>query len=124
MGSYSPQWFYIALLAAAYLATCLSAAMQMGRIGRSRARWFLITVFCTAIPAAVVLLRHHLAQAGKEQGPEAAPQPRAGSDAPAAPAGRACPHCGLLPLPGESAPPGPVKTCPRCKMIIREEYYA
>ena len=113
------RWFWIGLLMLLYIFTCVRVARQLGRIGRSTTAWFLITLVCTAIPAAIVLQRHRMAE--MRQGSQAAASGQGGEggqDQPAAP--QRCRHCGGLLGPAQGGPAPPAQTCPHCGMAINE----
>lgn len=110
----SLQWTVIALLAVMYVFTCVRVAMHMRRLGRSPVAWFFVTLFLTAVPASVVMLREY----------------RRRRDAAAAGPGRAdpdavrCPHCGaVIAGPGKETPSG-VVICPECRQPLGEDRYA
>ncbi len=52
-------WPLIAVLAAGYVVITVRVALAMRRIGKPFPVWFAISLFCTALPALVVLLWHH-----------------------------------------------------------------
>jgi len=117
------QWVFVALAGVLYVVMSVRVALQMRRIGRRPVRWFFITFFFTAIPSAVVLLRHRFAWLFRKDSRTAR---RSGDRPPdvARGAGRACPHCGLRIDLDEPAAPSGVRTCPRCRMILDENYLA
>ncbi len=53
------HWLVILVIGAFYVFMSVRVAVQMGKLGRSTARWLFITLFFTAIPAGVVLLWHN-----------------------------------------------------------------
>ena len=103
-GSY---WTVIALVGAMYVMMCFRVAARMASIGRSRAKWFLISLLCTAIPAAMVLRRHlreaHTGGRGDDR-----------------PTGR-CRHCGAI---LDTIPKGVPTVCGECGMALNEETLA
>jgi len=102
-------WAVIAAAAVLYVSTSVRVARSMGRIGRSRTAWFFITLVLTAVPASVVLLRHHrrAAEGWTVDGPAC------------------CRHCGaLLGSSPDPAPPSAVTECPSCGMKLDEEHLA
>ena len=113
------DWIVVAIAAATYVATAVRAAMAAGRFGRRWPVWLAITLLGTAIPAMIVFYRDAKRKmrempARVVQPPEEEKQP-----APAPQRVTRCPHCGAL-FGRSEMPPGPVKTCPRCRMRLDE----
>jgi len=102
------QWVVIALVAAMYVVMCVRVARRMAHIGRSGAAWFFISLFCTSIPAAVLLKRHYH-RGGADERNSSRPT-------------RRCRHCGAV-LGDEAAPNGRAR-CPQCDMTLNEETLA
>ena len=116
------QWLLVGLLAALYLMTCFRVAFAMGRIGRSRVKWFFLTLLLTAIPAMIVMWRYRVAAmtpARRVDAPrDSAPRGRASREAGGA---TTCPHCQELIHPEElSSSAGPC-VCPRCRLPVGED---
>jgi uncharacterized paraquat-inducible protein A len=112
-----PKLVWPAIIVLVLLHVFISARMAFiaGQLGRSRLRWFLLTLFLTAIPASIVLrrVRDELlakqAAAGEEEPP-------------AVPKGfLRCPHCRRLIQPKELDAAAPVRTCPRCGLRMEED---
>ena len=103
-GSY---WMVLALVAVMYVVMCARVAARMTKIGRSGVKWFLISLFCTAIPAAIVLKRY-------------VREARAAALGDDRPTGR-CRHCGAV---LGTVAPGAPSTCPECGMALNEETLA
>ena len=124
----SELWTILALLLAAYSISCLHAARQMKKIGRGGWKWFFISFFLTAVPAAIVLLRHEVSKI--RQGRAIIPNDSATRSRPPSsePLWR-CRHCGYVYDPpagggtSSEAISGP-NTCPRCKLADNREHLA
>lgn len=121
------EWF-IAMVAAFYLYTCFRVARRMGAIGRSTGKWFLISLFASAIPATIVLIkemrrRQEAHDEPVRTQPDAKETPQS-DDTAHSQAGlpRRCPHCHQLLA--EDQPQAVVPQCPSCKMTIDEGRYA
>ena len=102
-----------ALLAVVWVAIALHAGLSMRRSGRRWWVWFLIAVFASVLPAAVVSyvdyfrgLRERRRRPGRAE-----------------PAGR-CPHCGA-PLTGDQVRHvGASGVCGHCGMVLDEDFHA
>ena len=53
------HWPMVLLLVVFQILLSVRVSRQMDKAGRSATRWFFITLFCTAIPAGVVMLWHN-----------------------------------------------------------------
>ena len=105
------QWVLIGVLALLYVVMCVRIARRVGRTGRSAVLWFFTTFALTALPAAIVLMRHQAAQLRKTpaDAPNAASEDR----------GARCRHCGAVLTTGPTD-----NTCPHCGMILNEDHLA
>ena len=104
-------WWLVGLIAA-YVLLCVRVALRMKRIGRSPVAWFFITMLLTALPAAIVLLRHHKRQALQQPARESRPASLEGP--------LRCPHCGRVIVELVEAPGG-IATCPQCGLPVERE---
>ena len=103
------RWILIGILASLYVVMCARVARRVARTGRSFPAWFFISLVLTAVPAAVVLLRHQFSGKAAARG---------------SPSLNRCRHCGHLLEGGPSNHEEPVRTCPNCNMRINEETLA
>ena len=118
------QWVLIAALGTAYVVTCFRVARWAKLTGRSPVRWFLITLFCTALPAAIV---HHISAIRGSVSRVGSEDKNGGSvrenDASIS---SLCPHCGahtdVGDLGREESRGQPV--CPNCGMVLNEDRLA
>ena len=118
------QIVLLVILASLYVATCVRVALRARKSGRNGLKWFFITLFLTAIPAAIVASRDRFRNLrAEEQGrfrhsrfagpPAAAPSPT-----------ERCPHCQGIITAAEVRASSPVKTCPHCGLAIEEGKHA
>jgi len=112
----SYQWTMVAVMGACYVAICFRTAFRMARSGRSLWKWLAITVFCTSIPAVVVLMREHVRSVRGTRPGAAGREP---------PAGRTvtCPHCGKPVRPRDLDVADGVTKCPHCGLVLDEATY-
>lgn len=110
------QWLQLALVwAAISLISACRMVLWARRTGRSTVTWFFITLFFTAIPAAVASLCDRFGWLFSRD---------SRGDQPAHYALSRCPHCRrLLDPPGTAADGGP-ETCSHCGMLIDEDTLA
>jgi hypothetical protein len=101
--------YWLVVLAAAWVAAALHASLSMRRYGRRWWVWFLISLFFTVIPAAVVSYVDYFRQRRR----------RADGAAPAR-----CPHCGADLDETEARRVGGSRICGRCGMTLSDERYA
>ena len=118
------QILLIALLAALYVWSAFRVSAQMARIGRSRARWFLITLLLTAIPAAICLMINRFRYLWAKDDQPADQDVPADQDAETAQNVIRCPRCRKLFVPTGADDPSGVTTCPRCHQMIDPEHLA
>jgi len=104
------QWTIIGVAGVGYLFVCVRTARTMARTGRSFWKWLLITVFCTSIPATILLLRE---QARRVRGGRSSRRRPRGSAPPLR-----CPHCGDLIRREDLDSSGGAAACPSCGMVI------
>lgn len=116
----STQWLLLAVLVVLYVGTSVRVAMQVRRTGRNALLWFFITLFLTAIPAAVLLLWHNSAWLRRREASKDQPADQEAGAAGGGPMVR-CPRCRRLFDASREQGPGPVKTCPRCGLPLDEE---
>ena len=114
------RWVALTILVLLYVLTCARVARQVRRIGGNGILWFLNTLIFTAIPASIVLARHHRRQAETDGGP-----PTPGEDHEGGVSLSRCPHCGGpldmgQPIPADEQ----FKTCPHCGMGLDEGHLA
>jgi rubredoxin len=124
----SELWTILALLLAAYSISCLHAARKMKKIGRNGWKWFFISFFLTAVPAAIVLLRHEVSRIRQERTTHHDGSTVQDHPEPARQLTR-CRHCGYiydLPAGGgtSSEAISGSNTCPRCKLVDNREHLA
>ncbi|MHC4981984.1 MAG: hypothetical protein ACYTF6_02310 [Planctomycetota bacterium] len=119
------QWVLIGCLAGLYLLTCVRVAMSARRLGQNPVLWFFITLFFTAIPAAIFTSYHRIktirprARGNYWADKTSEPSGRDGAEAI-----RRCRHCGeIITGQGEELPDG-TPTCPKCGQTIDEEHFA
>lgn len=122
------QWLLIGLAVAAWIIPAIRMARLAPHYGRSSRRWFFITLFGSALPAAIVFsLDHRNTLSARDLRAHRAsdvdaddPAPDAADEASATPAPR-CPHCGetLAPDDATGRP-----TCPRCHLARPEDRLA
>jgi hypothetical protein len=113
------QWAMLAVLAAMYVLSCVRMAVRARNHGRSVAAWFFLTLFFTAIPAAIVFHRDF---ARGRVAPKDADSASGTSSGPAAM--RRCPHCGKRIFASEISVRGPVSKCPNCNGPLSEDRFA
>lgn len=102
--------YLIAAMIAVYLIMSVRVALRMGASGRSFWKWLLITVFCTGVPAMIVLGR---GRRPRRQGVAAGGGNRRGAgDGPPL----RCPHCNRPVARDEIDSTSGVGVCPHCGM--------
>ena len=119
------HWMAIAALIVLYVASCVRVAARMRRTGRNGPAWFFITLFLTAIPSAVVLLRRRGGRIadGATGRPGRRAEPAADHGGQAGPPFR-CPHChALIDQSQMRGIPG-ARRCPNCSLAIDEAHLA
>ena len=106
------EWAFVGLLIACYVAICFRTAFRMARSGRSLWKWLLITIFCTSIPATVILMREQIRRAhpGRRRGDPPAGPPDARPFR--------CPQCSKLIRPADLDHSGGVAVCPHCGLPV------
>ncbi len=114
------QWVLIAALAGVYLIACLRVSRWARATGRRPVLWFLIALFCTALPAAVIQHIDAVRASGRRTTPKAGRADAASRENSSAPA--LCPHCGVrAEVGGPSAnEPDRPPVCPNCGMLLEE----
>lgn len=111
------QWTLLVLLGACYLAICLRTAMRMAHTGRNLCKWFIISVFCTSIPAAAVLLREQMR--GLRRRPDGRRPAREPPDGPLV----RCQQCGKRIRRADLDTIDGIVKCPYCGLPIDEANY-
>ena len=101
----------IAALVVVYVLMSVRIALHAKRIGRSSVRWFLISVFFTAIPA-MILFNYEYFRPRLSSG-------RAKKKTASRPVAR-CPHCGYVIQAGLTEKTGGVRLCPNCRLPLQE----
>ena len=114
------RWVLVAGLAALYVLTSVRVALSFRRTGRNPVAWFFITLFFTAVPAAVYMAWCHFRHGGQAT-PDAADSARAKEDLSAA---RRCRHCGTVITDEQRPAPAGIRTCPNCRLPIEEDHLA
>lgn len=113
------QWVLIAALVGMYLFACFRVSRWAGATGRRPVLWFLIALFCTALPAAVIRCIDAIRASGRRTTPKAGRTDAKSRESSSAPV--PCPHCGVRSEVGASADESngsPV--CPNCGMLLKE----
>jgi hypothetical protein len=114
------QWVLIAALGGTYLFACFRVSRWAGATGRRPVLWFLIALFCTALPAAVIRHIDAIRASGRRTRPKG--QRTDATSRESSPAPALCPHCGLrAEVGGPSADePDVPPVCPNCGMLLEE----
>jgi len=122
---------WLAILIAAYVLLAFRIAVHARRCGKGLWRWFFITLFFTAIPAAVMFILNsrrpaHKRQQGQEPPEEAArpeiPQPKS---LPQRTGPSRCGQCGkLINKAGLIDSGDGLKLCPNCRLPFDEVFHA
>jgi uncharacterized paraquat-inducible protein A len=105
------NWVLVSILAAMHVAISVRVALAAGVLGRSRARWFFITLCLTGLPAMIVFQRDARRRLRQSPPPDPTAPPPGGLVR--------CPRCRALVDRSEIAPL-PVRICPRCRQPMDE----
>lgn len=101
----------IIAIAVLYVITCVRIARRVkSATGRSAAVWFFITLVLTAVPAAIVLLRHYRRMKYPSRKQDLPP--------------RRCRHCGRVLTEKNLDDVIDQQTCPHCGMKIDKDHLA
>ena len=118
-----PRWLFLTLIALLWVAVALRTGISMRAGGRRWWVWFLVSLVCTAIPAAVVawadyLRQRRLYRRAMRRGSDEPAEVPAAQDLPDDVPARRCEHCQLL-LEGIELPRVAGRDiCPRCSLPL------
>ena len=122
---------WLAILIAAYVLLAFRIAVHARRCGKGLWRWFFITLFFTAIPAAVMFILNsrrpaHKQHEGREPPEEAAhPELSRPQSLPQGPEPARCPQRGkLIDKAGLIESGDGLKLCPNCRLPFDEVFHA
>jgi hypothetical protein len=107
------QWVIFGTLGLLWVGIALHASLSLRRYGRRWWVWFILSVFFTLLPAAVVSCVEYSRALRRQRQEDAA---RAGY--------LRCPHCRAVLNRQDLPRAGGNALCPHCNMVIADEHYA